>query len=191
MTLRFVATLLLFVTVGLSSACTATADPPAPTPAPTDASKPVEAGKFPDMSGYTAVNPDDYVQQLDNPGRPNLLTKYAFSTPDGVQCSFGQPASASCGGNNLPGIPPAVCDAAQGIYRYNLVSTSQGVQQWPRGDTNCSDGSVPHEVLPAFHTLAVDGVTCGVDDKATTACKDPQGRGFVLSPSWSGWIPRT
>jgi len=45
-------------------------------------------------------------------------------------------------------------------------------------------------VLSPFHTLTVFGVTCGVDDKKMTACKDPQGRGFVLSPSWSGWIPK-
>ncbi|CQD24838.1 hypothetical protein BN970_06658 [Mycolicibacterium conceptionense] len=180
---RFSATLLLLTTAWMSSACTATADPPTPTPT-------VEAGKFPDMSAYTPANPDDYIQQLDNPGRPTKLNKYSFNTPDGIRCSFGQPASASCGGNNLPSIPPAVCDSAQGIYRYNLVSTSQGVQQWPRGDSNCSDDSPPHKVLPPFHTLTVYGVTCGVDDQGTTACKDPQGRGFVLSPSWSGWIPK-
>jgi len=43
--------------------------------------------------------------------------------------------------------------------------------------------------LPAFHTIIVNGVTCGVDDKKMTACKDPQGRGFILSPAWSGWLP--
>ncbi|QCR71458.1 hypothetical protein FCV17_06315 [Mycobacterium avium subsp. hominissuis] len=30
---------------------------------------------------------------------------------------------------------------------------------------------------------------CGVDNSGTTACKDPQGRGFVLSPHGSGWLP--
>jgi hypothetical protein len=34
------------------------------------------------------------------------------------------------------------------------------------------------------------GVTCGVDDKKMTACKDSQGWGFVLSSEWSGWIPK-
>jgi len=190
MMLRFVATLLVLAAAGLSSACTATADPPTPTPAPTDASNSVQPGKFPDMSSYTPVNPDDYVQQLDNPGRPNKLIKYSFNTPDGIQCGFDQPPGASCGGNNLPSIPPAICDPTQSIYRYNLISTSQGVQQWPRGASNCSEGSPPQKVLPPFHTLTVYGATCGVDDKGTTACKDPQGRGFVLSPTWSGWLPK-
>lgn len=185
MMLRFAAISLVLAVVGLSSACTATADPPAPTPAPS-----IQPGTFPDISSYAPVNPDDYIEQLDNPGRPNKLIKYSFSAPDGIQCGFVQPPGASCGGNNLPSIAPAICDPTQGIYRYNLISTSQGVQQWPRGGTDCSEGSPPHKLLPPFHTLTVYGVTCGVDDKGTTACKDPQGRGFVLSPSWSGWIPK-
>jgi hypothetical protein len=184
---RLLATLLLLTTVGLSSACTA-ADPPVPTP--TDTNKPVGTGTFPDMSSYTPVNPDDYSWQTDNPGRPTKLTTYGFDTPDGIRCTFGQPPGASCGGNNLPSITPAMCDPTQAIYRYNVISTSQGVQQWPRGASNCSDGPPPHKVLPPFHTLTVYGVTCGVDDAGTTACKDPRGRGFVLSPSWSGWLPK-
>ncbi|MGC7358062.1 hypothetical protein RA989_19565, partial [Mycobacteroides abscessus subsp. massiliense] len=44
--------------------------------------------------------------------------------------------------------------------------------------------------LPAYHSITVNGVICGVDDKGTTACKDPQGRGFVLSKQGSGWIPK-
>jgi hypothetical protein len=28
-----------------------------------------------------------------------------------------------------------------------------------------------------------------VDNAGTTACKDPQGRGFVLSPRGSAWLP--
>jgi hypothetical protein len=128
MMLRFVSTLLVLAAAGLSSACTATADPPTPTPA----SGPVQAGKFPDMSNYTPVNPDDYSWQTDNPGRPTKLTTYGFDTPDGIRCTFGNPPSGSCAGNNLPGIPPVMCDPAQQVFRYNSISTSQGVQQWPR-----------------------------------------------------------
>lgn len=178
--IRFALTLVLLASIVLTSACTASAEPH-------ESGGPVA---FPDMSGYTAANPDDYAQALDNPGRPEKLIKYAFDTPDGVRCSFGKPASASCGGNNLPAVSPATCDSVQGIYRYNVMSTSRGLQQWPRGSSNCSEDSPPHKVLPPFHTLTVNGVVCGVDDKGMTACKDPQGQGFVLSPSWSGWIPK-
>jgi hypothetical protein len=45
----------------------------------------------------------------------------------------------------------------------------------------------PIKALPPNHSITVDGVICGVDGAGMTACKDPQGRGFILSPSWSGW----
>ena len=46
----------------------------------------------------------------------------------------------------------------------------------------------PIKTLPPLHSITVDGVICGVDDAGTTACKDPQGRAFVLSPHGSGWL---
>jgi hypothetical protein len=188
MPIRLIAALLLLATVGLSSACTATADPP--TPSTTASSAPGSARTFPDMSSYTAANPDEYKRESDNPGRPTKLITYGFTTPDGVECTFGQPPSASCAGNNLPAIAPAVCDPEQRVFRYNTISTSQGVRQWPRSRSTCSENPSSGKELPPFHTLTVFGVTCGVDDKGTTACKDRQGRGFVLSPSWSGWLPK-
>jgi hypothetical protein len=139
------------------------------------------------MSSYTPVNPDDYMWQSDNPGRPDKLTNYGFSTPDGVQCGFSQVPLASCSGNNLPSVPPAKCDPAQRAFGENEISTNGNVRQV--SDTGCAN-TASGTVLPPFHTLTVYGVTCGVDDKGTTACKDPQGRGFVLSPSWSGWLPK-
>lgn len=39
-----------------------------------------------------------------------------------------------------------------------------------------------------MHSITVDGATCGVDGAGMTACKDAQGEGFILSPSWSGWL---
>src|SRR5882757_9154285 len=41
-----------------------------------------------------------------------------------------------------------------------------------------------------FHSITFNGATCGVDDSGTTACEDSQGRGFILSPAWSGWLPK-
>ncbi|CAG6866798.1 hypothetical protein [Mycobacterium avium] len=40
-----------------------------------------------------------------------------------------------------------------------------------------------------MHSITVDGVICGVDNSGTTACKDPQDRGFILSPHGSKWLP--
>lgn len=179
--IRLITALMLFTTAGLASACTATADPPTPTTEP----KSADAARFPNMDNYTPANRDDYMWQTENPGRPNKLTTYGFSTPDGIGCTYGQSPSASCAGNNLPSIPP-VCDSGGKSYGANEISTDVGLRQV---GMPCNGNSTA-KTLPPFHTLTVYGVTCGVDDKGTTACKDPQGRAFVLSPSWSGWIPK-
>jgi len=181
---RCIAALLSVTTVALLSACTATAEPPTPTnPATSD-----QAGKFPDMSSYTAANPDDYLRQYETPGRPNAtMTAYNFATPDGIRCSFDKSASAGCTGNNFPGVHPLECDPSNRQYEVNAISTGRDI--WQATDTSC-DKPTTSRMLPPFHTLTVYGVTCGVDDKGTTACKDPRGHGFVLSPSWSGWIPK-
>lgn len=182
MMIRLVAVLLPLIAMAQTSACAATAEP----------SGPSEPPKFPDMSRYTPVNPQDYERQIDNPGRPEKMVGYYFNTPDGVWCTFSQFPLAACTGNNLPGIPPAKCDPAKRIYAINTISTDRGLSKTSGSSCN-NDSSEKSKswtrVLPPFHTLTVYGVTCGVDDRKTTACKDPQGRGFVLSPSWSGWLP--
>jgi hypothetical protein len=175
---RILAALLLAFSADTISACTGAAEPPAPP-------------KFPDLASYTPANAIDYEQQLDNPGRPTKLIGYYFNTPDGIQCNFDQsPAAAFCTGNNLPSIPPAQCDTARRTFAVNTISTLNGLSE--TSGSSCNDdsfGRSSNKVLPSFHSITVNGVICGVDDKKTTACKDPQGRGFVLSPSWSGWLP--
>jgi hypothetical protein len=181
---RLVAVLLLLMTVALTSACTATAEPPTPT----ETTGPTNAGKFPDMSSYSAANPGDFETHYETPGRPNAPMKaYNFVTPGGIRCSFDNLPSAGCTGNDFPGVAALECDPSKRAYGVNAISTGRGV--WQTSDTSC-DKSPTGKVLPPFHTLTVYGVTCGVDDAGTTACKDPRGRGFVLSPSWSGWLPK-
>jgi hypothetical protein len=182
---RLIAVLLLPVTAALTStACTATAEPPTPS----DTSGPATAGRFPDMSSYTAANPDDYETRYETPGRPNAKMKaYNFVTPAGIRCSFDDLPSAGCTGNNFPGVAALECDQSKRAYGVNAISTGRDI--WQTSDTSC-DKTPSGKVLPPSHTLTVFGVTCGVDDQGTTACKDPQGRGFVLSPSWSGWLPK-
>lgn len=156
------------IAAGLS-ACTAHADAPS----------------FPDLSGYTPVNAGDYTLTYPNSGRPTPLQLVAFMTPDGVACAFGNPPSAGCTGNNLPGIPPAA-PASSGAPRVNSISTGSAPR--PTGTPLDTNGQ-PLKTLPPFHSITVDGVICGVDNSGMTACKDPQGRGFVLSPHGSGWLP--
>jgi hypothetical protein len=159
----------LAIATALLSACTAHADAPS----------------FPDLSGYAPVNAADYTVTYPNSGRPTPLQVVAFVTPDGVTCAFGNPPSAGCTGNNLPGMPPAA-PSSSGAPRLNTISTGSGPR--PTGSPLDTNGQ-PLKTLPPFHSITVDGVICGVDNSGTTACKDAQSRGFVLSQHGSGWLP--
>ncbi|MHA3022961.1 hypothetical protein ACXPWS_22215 [Mycobacterium sp. BMJ-28] len=177
-----VAAALLSVVTGSVVACTTNSGPARDTGVtPTD-------DRFPELESYTPANPDEYQRQTENPGRPTSLTSFGFFTPDGVACTFTSLPSAACTSADLPGIPPAHCDKVTGKGSVYTMSTESGLRQF--GSAFCQGGSTLRPRLPPFHRLTVYGVTCGVDDKGTTACKDPQGRGFVLSPSWSGWLPK-
>lgn len=145
------------------TACAVHADPP----------------KFPDISGYAPVNVQDYTIALPNTGRAPLNVVY-FMTPDGITCAFGNPPSVGCTGDNFPSVPHAGGGSA------NAISTGTGL-----GDTNAPIAAQgqPIKTLPPNHSITVDGVSCGVNGSGMTACKDPQGRGFILSPQWSGWLP--
>ncbi len=162
---------MLAIATGIISAvvtsCTAHADTP----------------NFPDISGYAPVNVQDYTIALPNTGRAPLNMVY-FLTPDGITCDFFS-GEAQCTGNNFPALPPAA-----GASNVNSIGTSSGLGQ--TNDPIAPNGQVcghPLNTLPPLHSITVNGVICGVDNTGTTACKDPQGRGFVLSPHGSGWLP--
>jgi hypothetical protein len=148
-------------------ACTAHADSPV----------------FPDLGGYTPVNASNYTIALPNTGRAPVSQVF-FLTPDGIACSFSSPASAGCTGDNIPGVAP------QDKNPYTFVGTESGIQ--PATSTPYANGTVQEhriQTLPPLHSITVNGVICGVDNAGTTACKDTQGRAFVLSPQGSGWLP--
>ncbi|MBS9534868.1 hypothetical protein KIH27_14845 [Mycobacterium sp. M1] len=153
-------------------ACNAHADPP----------------PFPDIDSYAPVNARDHLISYDTPGI--VVSGTYFLTPDGISCSITIGAYAGCTGNNFPAVPPAA-PTKGGAPHVNTIST--GSQIRPVSDDTGTDGTIhnePIKTLPPFHSISLGGVICGVDDAGTTACKDPQGRGFILSPSWSGWLPR-
>ena len=152
--------------VAVVSACSAHADPP----------------KFPDIGSYEPVDVSDYALDASTSGMPAI--QVYFETPDGVICNF-LSGQAQCTGNNLPGLPPA-SPTSKGAPRVNWIGTSSGLKPVVPSD----DRSVGVNTLPAMHSITVDGVICGVDGSETTACRDRQGRGFILSPSWSGWLPK-
>lgn len=152
-----------------SSSCTAHAEPP----------------KFPDINSYPPVNAADYSIDTTTPGMP--ARQVYFITPDGIECNF-DASSAACSGNNFPNIPAQPWNPAAGITGVNVISTNSGLS------TTNAAFSPDHTVhgqqvknLPPMHSITMNGVTCGVDGSGTTACKDAQGQGFILSPRWSGW----
>jgi hypothetical protein len=159
------------LTAAVSNACNAHADPP----------------PFPDISSYASVNASEYAVTVDTPGISH--TETFFLSPDGVVCTVRPGSGAACGGNNLPGIPPAA-PTSGGTPRVNLIGTDGPVKP-SSGFLGTSDTVHGQHIknLPSFHSITVGGVVCGVDDSGTTACKDSQGRGFVLSPHGSGWLP--
>ena len=141
-----------------------------------------EPSKFPDISGYAPVDISEYGIDTTSPGVPS--SQVFFLTPDGIPCSFSS-GTVGCKGDNLPGIP------AEDKKPYTYIDTVTGIQ--PARSTSYVDNTIrvqPIKTLPPLHSITVGDVTCGVDDKQTTACKDAQGRGFVLSPAWSGWLPK-
>lgn len=141
-----------------------------------------EPPKFPDVGSYPPVDISDYAEDVSTPGMP--MPQVYFNTPDGVACNF-LSGQAQCIGNNLPGLPPA-SPTSKGGPRVNWIGTSSGLKPVVPSDERSADV----RTLPAMHSITVDGVTCGVDGSGMTACRDPQGRGFILSPTWSGWLPK-
>ncbi|MEB4209692.1 hypothetical protein [Mycobacterium sp. 94-17] len=171
MLVKVFASITVLAGAALSGACAAHADPL----------------KFPDLSGYAPVNVKDYDISVPNPGQPPDQTVY-FLTPDGVICSFIS-GEAECRGNNLPAIPPAPSNPNAGITGVNWIGTTTGIKQTNEGEQSRVIDGQPIRTLPPSHSITVNGIICGVDNAGTTACKDPQGRGFVLSPHGSGWLP--
>jgi hypothetical protein len=142
---------------------------------------------FPDLSAYAPANVKDYEILVPNPGRQPDPTVY-FLTPDNIICKFTLD-QASCSGNNLPSIPPAASNPEAGINGINWIGTTSGLNQTSGGAPSRVVNGQAIKSLPPSHSLTVNGFICGVDNSGTTACKDPQGRGFVLSPHGSGWLP--
>ena len=85
------------------------------------------------MSGYTAVNPDDYAHHFETAGRPGaVMTNYLFSTPDGIgvllrphsrRGGMHRPRSPRCG---LGGMQPR----KTGIWGKHDHHTTQRLSSW-------------------------------------------------------------
>jgi hypothetical protein len=137
---------------------------------------------FPDLSSYARADSSDYAVAIPNFHPHNPTNAIYFLTPDGIPCNF-HTDSVECIGN-IPGA------ADNDKSPYTSISTASGIKA--AGSTPYSNGGVqgqPIKTLPALRSLAVGGDLCGVDSAGSTACKDFQGRGFVISVHGTRWLP--
>ncbi len=145
-----------------------------------------DSPKFPDLDAFTPVDIADYLIDTTSPGHPSSGTY--FVTPEGVVCNFTS-LQVQCRSNNFPSIPPAVSDPVRNLNRINWIGTVTGLKQTNEGPVGTTVHGQLLKTLPPLHSISVFGATCGVDDAGTTSCKDSNGHGFILSPTWSGWLP--
>jgi hypothetical protein len=145
---------------------------------------------FPDLGSYTPVNVADYSIEIPNAGRPQTSSRVYFLTPDGNACVV-DPAAADCTGNNFPGVSPNTQTSAQGAHGANWIGTNIPLQQTgtPLAPDDHTIQGHPIRPLPPLHSLTVGATVCGVDAAGTTACKDPQGQGFMISPQGTFSLP--
>jgi len=145
---------------------------------------------FPNLTNYAPVSIGDYAIEIPNPGRGSSSEVF-FLTPDGNACTLVN-SGAECTGNNFPGIPAVPQDPARGLVGVNGIRTDIGLQP-TNAPVAAADNTVmghPIRPLPPLHSIAFNGAICGVDNAGTTACKDAQGRGFLISPQQGTvWLP--
>lgn len=144
---------------------------------------------FPDLATYIPVDVKDYQVEESSPGHTNIFTK--FLTPDGIPCSF-ESTGAGCVASNFPGVSvPApsfpYSDGTGFTLRTGVFGISTNI--WLRSFSSLPADTSNVKTLPPGHSITQHGLTCGVDAAMMTACIDPQGQGFMLSPTWSGWLP--
>jgi hypothetical protein len=137
---------------------------------------------FPDLSSYASANSSDYAVAIPNFHPHDPTNSIYFLTPDGIPCNF-HSDSVECIGN-IPGV------AGNDKNPYTSLSTASGIKA--ATSTPYSNGTVqgqPIRTLPPLQSIAVAGDLCGVDNAGSTACKDYQGRGFVISQQGTRWLP--
>ncbi|MCV7076954.1 hypothetical protein [Mycobacterium szulgai] len=145
---------------------------------------------FPDLTNYTPVNIGDYAIEIPNPGRGSSSEVF-FLTPDGNACTLVN-SGAECTGNNFPGIPAVSQDPPRGLAGVNGIRTDTGLQPTNAPVAGADNTVMGHPIrpLPPLHSIALNGAICGVDNAGSTACKDAQGRGFLISPQQGTvWLP--
>ncbi|OMB77249.1 hypothetical protein A5743_20090 [Mycolicibacterium conceptionense] len=154
---RYLATIFLGLT-----ACSSAPELPAP---------PVG---FPDLNGFTAVDPDDF-----------RLGGRAFVSPEQISCvlDYGPHRSIVCGGD-IDGVPDSAVGAGCPEVRKPENGPSDAPYVISREDGECV--TARFKPITAGKKLVGDNSTCVVGKNNLVACIDADHKhGFVLQPSGS------
>ncbi|AFM18974.1 hypothetical protein Mycch_4260 [Mycolicibacterium chubuense NBB4] len=155
--------------ISLLSACSPAVEQAAASPPTPD---------FPDLSGYTPVDTQEYMQSYP------YFRGFDLVTPDGQQCnhnamnSLGDPSrmTLTCDGPRP--------DQGPGTWEVR-VATDQAAtieQTEPLDPSYPADPSMRPKQLPAMHKITYQSIECGADATGMTACRVGD-HGFVLTPT--------
>ena len=145
--------------------------------------------QFPDLSGYTEANSNDYLTYS-----AYSTQGVQFVTPGGYRCRLSHISKSAasiiqCWGS-LPGTSHNLVGVSYpsggGATFADKDMSAMERYQWMDGPGNWHDGTVSpdaYKPLPPHSKVTYSGATCGVDE-SMTACM-LAGHGFVLSSNGS------
>jgi hypothetical protein len=126
---------------------------------------------FPDIGGFAAVDANAYFQT-----RP-YFGGILFATPDGLSCDHNAMNSL-----DDPNVVVLSCTGPRqgknpGNWKVRVATDKAATVE--QASSKPPEGG-PYKLLPARHTIAYEGILCGVDGEGTTACRVGD-HGFVLT----------
>jgi hypothetical protein len=134
----------------------------------------VPPANFPNLSAFTAVDPQDY-----------HVSGTSFLSPNQIDCvlDFGPHAVTGCNGD-MPGIPTSVPGSGCVSARKADPANADAPYVFQRSGRECAT-SLARPMQPGKKLVAKNG-TCAVGDGGLVACIDADNKhGFVLQPSGS------
>ncbi|MDT5064896.1 MAG: hypothetical protein QOK02_1051 [Mycobacterium sp.] len=151
----------LTVTMLILAACSSAPKTPAP------------PSNFPDLSAFTAVDPQDY-----------HVSGTSFVSPNQIDCvlDFGPHAVTVCSGA-IPGMPASTRGDCAWVHKAD-PSTTDAPYVLEHSDDGCASSRA--RPIESGKKLVAKNSTCAVGEGGLVACIDADNKhGFVLQPSGS------
>lgn len=131
--------------------------------------------QMPDLSGYPAIDTQDYMQSYPR------FTGFDFVTPDGQLCSHNTMNSLDDPNRLTLSCEGPRPDLGPGTWQVLVATDAPATVQpsYPPLDPAYVAASGIRQ-LPAMHKIVYRDIECGVDDAGMTACRVGE-HGFVLT----------